>query len=170
MVDTEEWKPGSKIQLGELDVTVAFEIRCSAKGGRCLKRRAYAAALPRGGEYALMIIPTRDGFPQALVPHSFEGACSVPGCPASGHDRFYEKDAVYLGPQSGENSSRLVDRFEGGVIKSVHLCLDFQILRPYFEEYRDKGKAEALLWAPGKGGIMLKPEWQRIGRPAQHLQ
>ncbi|MFE1785626.1 hypothetical protein ACFW9F_24395 [Streptomyces sp. NPDC059506] len=115
----------------------------------------------------LDVVPPR--FSQALVPHDFEGACSVPGCPAPGHDRYYEKDALYLAPQSGENTSKLIERFEGGVIKGIHLCLDFRVLRPHYEEYRDKGRARPLLWAPGKDGTLLKPEWQRIGRSDQHL-
>ncbi|MEU3171708.1 MULTISPECIES: hypothetical protein [unclassified Streptomyces] len=169
MIGGEKWKPGSKIQLGELEVTVAFKIRCGAKGGRCGKVRAYALALPRGGDYCLMVIPVRDGFPQALVPHDFNGACEVPSCPTRGHDRFYEKDVVYLSSRSGENSSGLAERFEGGVVKGVNLCLDFEILRPHFAEYRRKGKAPALDWAPGMDGTMLKPEWQRVGRRARHL-
>lgn len=169
MIGGDEWKPGSKIQLGDLEAKVAFEIRCAAKGGRCGRVRAYALALPGGGDYALMIMPAGDGFPQALVPHSFEGACEVPRCPSRGHDRFYDKDTVYLASRSGENSSELSERFEGGVIKGVNLCMDFEVLRPHFEEYRSRGKAEPLKWAPGKEGTMLKPEWQRVGRrPPRH--
>ncbi|MEU8437111.1 hypothetical protein AB0F18_30270 [Streptomyces sp. NPDC029216] len=159
------------VQLGDLQLPVAFEIRCSAKGGRCNRVRAYAAVLPTDSEkYALLIEPARVDmvsmqFKRALVPRSFEGACSVPGCPAPGHDRYYERDAVYLAPQSGEDSAKLVSRFEGGVIKTIELCLDFQVLRPHYEECREKGRARALLWAPGKEGTLLKPEWQRI-RPS----
>ncbi|MEV5985094.1 hypothetical protein AB0L85_08745 [Streptomyces sp. NPDC052051] len=169
MIGGKAWKPGSKIQIGELEVQVAFKIRCGAKGGRCGKVRAYAMALPRGGDYALVIIPTGDGFPQALVPHSFKGACEVPSCPTRGHDRFYEKHVAYLSSRSGDATSELAERFEGGVIKGVNLCLDFEILRPHFEEFRRKGKARALDWAPGMDGTMLKPEWQRVRRPARHL-
>ena len=167
MIDMEKWESGARVRIGELDLQVAFEIRCAAKGGRCGLVRAWALALPPGGDHALLIVPVKEGFPQALVPHTFDGALSVPGCPASGHDRFYDKDVVYLAPQAGEDTSRLAERFEGGVTKSVHLCMDFQVLRPHFEEFRDRGKAPGLMWAPGKEGTMLKPEWQRVGRPAQ---
>lgn len=167
VIDMDEWKPGAHVRIGELDMQVAFEIRCAAKGGRCKRVRGWALALPRGGEYVLLIVPVKAGFPHALVPETFEGACSVPGCPAPGHDRFYDKDVVYLAPQAGEHSSRLAERFEGGVTKTVNLCMDFQVLRPHFEEFRDKGKTSALVWAPGKDGTMLKPDWQRIGHSSQ---
>lgn len=161
----EKWEPGSTIQLDELEVTVAFKIRCGAKGGRCGRVRAYAMALPRGGDYALMIISVEDDFPQALVPHSFQGACEVPSCPTPGHDRFYDKDVVYLSARSGDNSLGLIDRFAGGVVQGVDLCMDFRILRPYFERYLRAGRARALDWAPGMDGTLLKPEWQRVRRP-----
>lgn len=155
------------------DLPVAFEIRCSARGERCLRVRARVLALPKGAQHALLVVPVLDQCPRALVPHTFAGgAFSAPLCPKPGHDEFYDKDIAHLSPYSDQDIARVARRFAGGAINGVHLCIDYEELRERFEEYRDKGRAEPLLWHGGKRidrkdlHRRLKPEWQRL--PHRH--
>ncbi|MFZ3468066.1 hypothetical protein ACODT3_36985 [Streptomyces sp. 4.24] len=143
------------------DLPTAFTIRCSGMGGRCRKVRARALALPKEADDALVILSTRAMHLPMLIRRTFEGACTAPTCPVDGHDRFYEKDMLHLAPGVQEDSARLKDRYAGGVVRTVILCMDLQLLRPYFEEFRDRGKVGELPWAPGNPGTLLKPEWQR---------
>lgn len=160
---------------GELDLPVAFEIRCSARGERCLRVRAHVLALPTGAQDALLVVPVLTQCPKALVPHSFDGgAFSAPLCPKPGHDEFYDRDIAHLSPYSDQNVAGAARRFAGGAIKGVHLCIDYKELRARFEEYRAKGKADPLLWHGGKKidrkdlHRRLKPEWQRLSHRNLH--
>ncbi len=110
------------------------------------------------------------------MPYSFKGACSAPLCPKRDHDRYYDKatEAVYLSPQSDTDRTSLANRFTGGAVQGVHLCLDFEELLTSFQEYQRAGRAKPLRWHPGAKlpgwneedllAKRLQPEWRNVAR------